>query len=958
MTVQSTKNIIQHNAVEGQDTYQYDFLVLQDEHMYVYLNGIPYEGGYQVLGLGNQDGGEVILDTPIGEGDVGKRLTLVRIIDATQELDYTSYDGFPAESHERGLDKLTMLVQQNKTTLDGSIHIPDSEDPNVTNTELPNIENRAERLLYFDVEGNVTTYRPNADAPSVLRVDIQDGQGGSDSRNLLSSETVSGGPQFPKIGFRNINQPNGPVQLNSQGKIPPGLVDILGLSIRGPYRGDDLCHKPGDLGEENVNNWNFELGLLGWLSQDADLQIVTDNTLRITNNVAAVGRAYQQFGTIIGHTYRAEFDIELGLSPEVQIAIDRNGGTSIDDINLLVTDSGKYVLEYVATNVTTTIITANLTGVDSQYTDVNSMSNKHVVKECEYPDYRNPSERFPEIQIAFSTGDAFVITMAEGEESGHINLFEKIGDSSTSVLEVKLRDAIIFLEEINDPADPGITLVYEGWYLIEKLIDVGDASYISYDDEGNVYVIGNNVQTALDSVDDHLIEKDGWFSNQRDAFRTGIKSDDANQIILSGFFSLDAGSFNIPLPQYNYAIFCTRIDAEQIGVTQLAVEQSDDGYLYSRSFFDGSWSEWKLGGDGVADHNELINRNLPDQHSVSAISDIDTEYFHQSTFLDKSTGGANAGSPIKLDSNGFIDDSMVNFSLLEFQGQFTPTAETEYPSTIDLAFGAVWRIFGVDDALGYTYTTGDLNGQTVYNGDFIMYGRSSWALVNVEIDVDDYYRVDGTVGLIAPLAAAGQQLKNVGNGTDTQDAVTVAQLNGRILRSGDTMSGHLSGITPTSGAHLTRKDYVDSAVVSASFPAGTRMVFVQSAAPTGWLQDTSDAANNRMMQVVNTGGGGGIAGSDSPIFNDKVPSHNHAAGTLAAASSGAHTHQINRGYNAHNNCSASSGATYASQGCGWQDGNIGSSGAHTHTVSGTTAVNAESGAWNPRYVAVMVAVKQ
>ena len=56
-----------------------------------------------------------------------------------------------------------------------------------------------------------------------------------------------------------------------------------------------------------------------------------------------------------------------------------------------------------------------------------------------------------------------------------------------------------------------------------------------------------------------------------------------------------------------------------------------------------------------------------------------------------------------------------------------------------------------------------------------------------------------------------------------------------------------------SGAQLTDVD---------PFPAGTSMVFNQSAAPTGWTKQTGTALANTAMSIV-TGTGGGTGGSDS-----------------------------------------------------------------------------------------------
>lgn len=48
----------------------------------------------------------------------------------------------------------------------------------------------------------------------------------------------------------------------------------------------------------------------------------------------------------------------------------------------------------------------------------------------------------------------------------------------------------------------------------------------------------------------------------------------------------------------------------------------------------------------------------------------------------------------------------------------------------------------------------------------------------------------------------------------------------------------------------------------ASFDAGTKMVFYQASAPTGWTQDTTAALANTAMSIV-TGTGGGTGGTDS-----------------------------------------------------------------------------------------------
>ena len=71
------------------------------------------------------------------------------------------------------------------------------------------------------------------------------------------------------------------------------------------------------------------------------------------------------------------------------------------------------------------------------------------------------------------------------------------------------------------------------------------------------------------------------------------------------------------------------------------------------------------------------------------------------------------------------------------------------------------------------------------------------------------------------------------------------------------------------------------------FPSGTRMPFAQAAAPTGWTQDVTDNATNRMLRVVNTAGNG-VAGTDSPIVNSTtMVAHTH---TFTGSAMATHTH--------------------------------------------------------------------
>ena len=151
------------------------------------------------------------------------------------------------------------------------------------------------------------------------------------------------------------------------------------------------------------------------------------------------------------------------------------------------------------------------------------------------------------------------------------------------------------------------------------------------------------------------------------------------------------------------------------------------------------------------------------------------------------------------------------------------------------------------------------------------------------------------------------------------------------------------------------------------FPAGTRLPFAQATAPTGWVQDTSDAATNRMMVVVNNSTGNTAAGTNSPILNNVVPAHSHnfTTGTESAS----HSHALNDPGHIHtfNAGDSGSGSNYGSgngndygprDGFGAATTGISLYGEDTsHTHSGETDNGSSQTNWTPRYLTMIVCAK-
>lgn len=187
-------------------------------------------------------------------------------------------------------------------------------------------------------------------------------------------------------------------------------------------------------------------------------------------------------------------------------------------------------------------------------------------------------------------------------------------------------------------------------------------------------------------------------------------------------------------------------------------------------------------------------------------------------------------------------------------------------------------------------------------------------------------------------------------------------------------------VQPAAGT-VTNSSFAPGA---SEFAAGTKLSFAQSAAPTGWAQDTSDTATNRMLRVVNTAGGG-IGGSSSPILNNVVPSHTHGFSTGNQSADHSHTwgnwsggvnsdhahimkmyglnlefnpggpnfrlpYTTDGGYNnSYSNGASSDHAHYTS---GTTSGmNV------SHTHSGSTDNGSSQTNWTPRYIDLILCIK-
>jgi hypothetical protein len=109
---------------------------------------------YSVTGAGVASGGFV---TTVAAYAAGGYVTIVRDVDALQPIDLADTDSFPADTLERSLDRLTMLVQQQQERLDRAVQFPVTDELGAT---LPAASARASKQVHTDANGQFVFAAP------------------------------------------------------------------------------------------------------------------------------------------------------------------------------------------------------------------------------------------------------------------------------------------------------------------------------------------------------------------------------------------------------------------------------------------------------------------------------------------------------------------------------------------------------------------------------------------------------------------------------------------------------------------------------------------------------------------------------------------------------------------------------------------------------------------------------
>jgi len=172
MTISSTTVRNSYNGDGSTATFSYTFKIFANSDLQVIIrsaNGTEtiktLTTHYTVSGAGNAGGGSITFtagNIPISTETV----VLRRNLPQTQAIDYIANDPFPAESHEEGLDRAMMAIQQLQEEVTRSIKLSKTNTMNSTEFTVGSSA-RAGKIFGFDSNGELVvsqelgTYRGN-----------------------------------------------------------------------------------------------------------------------------------------------------------------------------------------------------------------------------------------------------------------------------------------------------------------------------------------------------------------------------------------------------------------------------------------------------------------------------------------------------------------------------------------------------------------------------------------------------------------------------------------------------------------------------------------------------------------------------------------------------------------------------------------------------------------------------
>jgi hypothetical protein len=144
MTVPNTVSVVRYTGDNIVVAFTYPFVLNDTSHMEVSLDGVVQGSGFTVVGVAPTVGGTVTFSVAPGSGVI---VTLRRVVPYSQLIDYITGGTFPANTHELGLDLLTMSAAQNKEITDRCLKYPVTSE--TADAEIPDPDDTANHGRIF-----------------------------------------------------------------------------------------------------------------------------------------------------------------------------------------------------------------------------------------------------------------------------------------------------------------------------------------------------------------------------------------------------------------------------------------------------------------------------------------------------------------------------------------------------------------------------------------------------------------------------------------------------------------------------------------------------------------------------------------------------------------------------------------------------------------------------------------
>lgn len=299
--------------------------------------------------------------------------------------------------------------------------------------------------------------------------------------------------------------------------------------------------------------------------------------------------------------------------------------------------------------------------------------------------------------------------------------------------------------------------------------------------------------------------------------------------------------------------------------------QKTDGIVDAVDY---SAKAYAVGGTGVT---STATKGAAKEWAITTGALVDTAEYSAKEYAIGTTVPAGSAKDWAIQAEDSVVDGGSGYSALHWAAKAAATYDLFDDRMLGTFTNATEPALDNDgDALtaGVMYFNSDINRLKIYNG-------AAWQIITAaasDVTITDA----GAIYTATDVEAALQEVM-----TDV-NAINVASLG--FTATASEVNAICDGKTLAS-----TDDKIDN------FPAGTLMLFQQTAAPTGWTKQTTH--NNKALRVVSGTAGSGGATAFTTVFGAgkvvggtaittaQMPSHNHSASS--GNQSANHTHNIN-----------------------------------------------------------------